>query len=338
MVIAEALHQEDRATCRVLLALLFSLGLSACVPGADAREGFVDAPDAVSLYFTSIGAGSDTVIVVHGAGAGLSYLAPDLERLARDRVLIFYDQRGFGRSALVDDPALLTIDHHVADLDAIREYFSLQRVSLLGHSWGGVVAAAFAASHPERVNRLLLLDPAVPAFDPYGYSVIQRIGALSERFGPEYVATADSIWMSIPTAADPVDACEQYLSIARPLYYFLTEEAAARSRGEFCAGSESAVRNAVLVSGLILGTLYGEGWDLRPRLAAVTAPVLVVSGLESLLRGEPAEAWVRELRNARLLEAAEAGHYIQVDRPDMFFAAAEELFRGEWPPASRSIP
>lgn len=92
----------------------------------------------------------------------MSYLAADLEPLAARRTLLFYDQRGAGRSTLVTDSTSLDAQRFAEDLEALRAHFGMPRLTLLGHSWGAGVAALYAARHPERVGRLLIVD-AIPA-------------------------------------------------------------------------------------------------------------------------------------------------------------------------------
>jgi hypothetical protein len=70
-----------------------------------------------------------------------------------------YDQRGGGRSVLVSDPNLLTADHHVRDLEALRQCLRLEQVSLQGISRGPRLAALYTAEHPAEVSRLLLVSP-----------------------------------------------------------------------------------------------------------------------------------------------------------------------------------
>src|SRR6266540_6817641 len=128
-------------------------------PARTAREGYVDADGGVRLFYRIVGTGRDTVVVLHGGpGFSMSYLAADIEPLAARHVLLFYDQRGTGRSTLVTDSASLDGQRFAEDLEAVRSQFGLQRLTLLVHSWGAGVAALYVAQHPERVGRLLIVD------------------------------------------------------------------------------------------------------------------------------------------------------------------------------------
>ena len=73
-----------------------------------------------------------------------------------------YDQRGSGRSEIVKDRARLTATHHVRDLESVRVNLGLPPFALIGESWGAGLAVLYAAAHPDRVERLLLIGPIPP--------------------------------------------------------------------------------------------------------------------------------------------------------------------------------
>lgn len=94
-----------------------------------------------------------------GPGAHHDYLLPQYDLLARGRELFYYDQRGGGQSPVPRDTPVGWREH-VADLDAIRAQLHLERLTLCGYSWGGLLAVLYLLEHPERVERLALVSPA----------------------------------------------------------------------------------------------------------------------------------------------------------------------------------
>lgn len=101
-------------------------------------------------------------MVLHGGpGAHHDYLLPQYDLLARGRELFYYDQRGGGQSPVPRDTPVGWREH-VADLDAIRVQLELERLTLCGYSWGGLLAVLYLLEHPERVERLALVSPASP--------------------------------------------------------------------------------------------------------------------------------------------------------------------------------
>jgi proline iminopeptidase len=113
----------------------------------------------VRLFARRVGAGP-TVVVLHGGpGAQHDYLLPQYDLLAQARSLFYYDQRGGGQSPVPRDTPVGWREH-VADLEALREHLALDRLTLCGYSWGGLLAVLYFLERPERVERLALVSPA----------------------------------------------------------------------------------------------------------------------------------------------------------------------------------
>lgn len=130
------------------------------------RESGFTRTTAVPLYWLRYGlVGAPILLVLHGGpGAHHDYLLPQMLELGDEYELVFYDQRGGGRSK-TDDRAPITWQTHVADLDAVVEELRIDPLSLVGYSWGGLLALLYSieasanrVSHPP--SRLVLIDPA----------------------------------------------------------------------------------------------------------------------------------------------------------------------------------
>src|SRR5215472_85841 len=114
----------------------------------------------VELYCREVGQGTPMIVLHGGPDFDSAYLLPELDRLSDKFHLIYYDQRGRGRSTDSVKPEDVTLESEMSDLDEVRQHFHLEKVVLLGHSWGTVLALEYALRHPERVSRLVLMDPA----------------------------------------------------------------------------------------------------------------------------------------------------------------------------------
>ena len=121
-----------------------------------------------SLYTREIGTGEPLIVLHGGPDFDHRYLLPDLDRLSDRYRLIYYDQRGRGLSADGVNPEDVTMGSEVEDLDAVRQHFQLESATLVGHSWGTVLALEYAIRHPERVSRLILMNPAPASAADYG--------------------------------------------------------------------------------------------------------------------------------------------------------------------------
>jgi proline iminopeptidase len=113
----------------------------------------------VELFVRRLGAGPPVVVLHGGPGADHAYLRPGFDALAQNRELLYYDQRGGGRSPVPRDVPVGWTEQ-VADLDALRETWGLDRLTIAGYSWGGLLALLYALDHPGRIDRLALVSPA----------------------------------------------------------------------------------------------------------------------------------------------------------------------------------
>ena len=113
----------------------------------------------VEIFVRRVGEGPPVVVLHGGPGADHEYLRPGFDALARGRQLIYYDQRGGGRSPVSRDVPVGWTEH-VADLEALRELWEIDRLTIAGYSWGGLLALLYALEHRDRVARLALVSPA----------------------------------------------------------------------------------------------------------------------------------------------------------------------------------
>jgi len=119
------------------------------------QEGYVDA-HGVLIYFKSIGIGPPLVVLHGGPGASHDYFLPALLPLARTHRLIFIDERGSGRSQRLQDTSLYTVENMVEDVEEVRLALHLGKISLLGHSCGGVLAEGYALKYQQNLSHLIL--------------------------------------------------------------------------------------------------------------------------------------------------------------------------------------
>jgi proline iminopeptidase len=131
------------------------LGASANSKVYALKDGYVDA-NGVLIYYAELGQGSPLVILHGGPGASHDYLLPWLLALARTNRVIFIDERGSGRSERLADLHQYTNENMVEDLEAVRSALDLGKISILGHSFGGVLALGYALKYQENLTHLVL--------------------------------------------------------------------------------------------------------------------------------------------------------------------------------------
>jgi proline iminopeptidase len=148
----------------LFLSLLFAFsstlhGLPTNAQSASAiyqqQEGYVEA-NGVLIYYVSFGTGSPLVVLHGGPGASHDYFLPYLLPLARTHRLIFIDERGSGHSQRLQNSSLYTVEENVEDIETVRVALHLGKISLLGHSCGGVLAQAYALKYQQNLSHLIL--------------------------------------------------------------------------------------------------------------------------------------------------------------------------------------
>lgn len=125
------------------------------LPVYPVQEGYVDSHGAL-IYYTVMGRGAPLMIVHGGPGASHSYFLPHLLPLMRTSRLIFIDERGSGKSARLEDAKQYTVANMVEDVEAVRQALGLGKISLMGHSFGGVLAQAYALKYQKNLSHLIL--------------------------------------------------------------------------------------------------------------------------------------------------------------------------------------
>ena len=166
----------SRARSRAVTLALLLLGSTALyVPGARVAFAAPAAPSGpgrtfstggVTIWYEVRGTASGQPLIMVNGGPGFDHtyvLCSDAwDVLARGRRVVFYDQRGNGRSSALKPTQSCTLADQVADLEALRSQLGAAQVDLLGHSWGGYLVMAYAARHPEHVAHLIIADSAAP--------------------------------------------------------------------------------------------------------------------------------------------------------------------------------
>jgi proline iminopeptidase len=312
-----------------LAALALLAAAPACRPQARTvsapAEGFLTGAAGAQIFYQVAGTGHDTVVVVHGGpGAGIDDVRPDVEPLMKSHVVIFYDQRGGGRSELPKDTTHLGPEYFTGDLEAVRTHFHLDRMALVAVSFGAIVVAEYARAHPDRIARMVFLAAVGPSRKEAArfYGRPPADTALGRRHY-ELLRT-----LMEGRAADPVAACREEEQLSREL---------ARAAGEFagkkgtaCNMPAPAVRYYYQYTARLGPEVYGN-WDYTRSLSHVSAPLLVINGERDTLSLSMRRAWVQALPNARLLIFPDAGSAVYAARPDAVFPAIDEFLSGRWP-------
>jgi proline iminopeptidase len=287
------------------------------------REGYLPVDNA-ELYYREIGRDQPLVILHGGPDFDHTYLLPEMDRLADAYRLIYYDQRGRGKSADGVQPADVSLRSEIADLEALREYFRLESVAVLGHSWGGLLAMEYAIRHPGRVSHMLLLNTGPASHDDYllfrderGRSAAADVAELKTR-------SSDPTYRE----GDPNAVAEYYrvhfrATLRHPEHL---ERMVGRMRASF---TPAGVLKARAIEGRLMGeTWHSNGFTLVPELMRLSIPTLVIHGDYDLIPIECAAHIAQAIPGARCVVLEECGHFAYLERPDAVRREIDAFFHG----------
>ncbi len=284
-----------------------------------ARAETLDVGDGVKIWYTIKGQGAaPPIVVVHGGpGMDSGSLSGDLGPLEARHRLLYYDQRGGGRSSLPADTKLLTIDRHVDDLEALRKHIGVDKVVLIGHSFGPAIIALYAIKYPAHVDRMVLLGPIPPRkgkfFEEFGAAMSARLTDAQQKRSEELRKQYE--------AGDVVAACREYWAINTvPRLAKSTQPSVVKS--DFCTAPPEAIRYGTAKTNPATFGSLGD-WDWTADLKRVTAPALIVHGEEDAIPMAMVAEWATALPHARLIKVPSAAHFPYVERPDVVFPEIE---------------
>jgi proline iminopeptidase len=294
------------------------------------EEGFVNAAG-ILIYYKALGAGEPLVVVHGGPGASHDYFLPYLLPLAKTNRLIFIDERGSGRSEKLEDPARYTVESMVEDVEAVRVALGLGKINLLGHSYGGVLAQAYAFKYQDNLSHLILcstfhstkqlndvFDTMMANMTPELRGRIEKIEQAGlfgkgkdfekNRYTAEYMTAAwgegyfPYLYGRRPDPNyDPVAAGNMSWELYREMW---------GSNGEF------------VVDGNLVSVEYAD------RLGSIHVPTLITVGDHDQIDPLVSREMQAKIPGSMLVILPESGHMTFVDQPAIFLKAVDEFVHG----------
>jgi proline iminopeptidase len=286
------------------------------------EEGFVDA-HGVMIYYSIIGKGEPLLIVHGGPGASHDYFLPYLLPLARTNRLIFIDERGSGQSEKLENAADYTVENMVEDVEAVRKELNLGKISLLGHSYGGVLALAYALKYQQNLSHLILCSTfhstsamnevfkkIEAKMDP---ALLKRIQGMEKeglfghgkdfernRYTQEYMVAAwgegyfPYLYQNHPDPNyDPVANGVTSWDLYREMW---------GSDGEF------------IIDGNLKSVEYGD------RLSTISVPTLITAGDNDECDPSLSREMNEKIKGSKIVIFPKSGHMTFVDQPSLFIS------------------
>lgn len=247
--------------------------------------------DGRRLSWRELGSGPPLICHPGGPGASSLYFG-DLPELARERTLVLLDPRGTGDSDRPEDPSAYELEDYAGDVEELRRHLGLDGVELLGHSHGGFVAIVWAGNHPERVAQLILASAAARFTDSIRARRQERIAG---HQGQPYFDDAIEALMDQQAGnyANDAELAALYERGGRLLAPPAEDITAIADMFRAAGVNADAMRH--------FNDTIAARMDLRPLLARIDAPTLVVAGELDAFGGPPANELALTLPNATLV-------------------------------------
>jgi proline iminopeptidase len=284
------------------------------------REGKIDVPGGSAWYgIAGDGPGVPLLTLHGGPGVGHDYLEP-LAALGDERPVVFYDQLGCGKSDIPADMSLYALPRFAEEVAAVRRALGLERVHLLGHSWGGFLAIEYMAGSPSGVVGLVLAStaPSTHAFESAARSLlpglpddvretIERCESEGTTDAPEYQA-ASMTFLTTHVMRAPQPWPEALLRT-------MANHAASPAYEHMWGPSEF---NAA-------GNL--KGWDREADIGQIGVPTLITCGRHDEATPATAEAMQREISGSELAIFDNSAHMAHLEEPDEFVRVLRDFLR-----------
>jgi proline iminopeptidase len=280
-------------------------------------EGFTTTTP-VPLYWAEYGdAAAPPVLLLHGGpGASHDYMLPQMLELAREHRLVLYDQRGGGRSRADDDRAAIGWQDQVADVARVVTELHVAPLSLVGYSWGGLLALLYAIeAHAGRVApapaRLALIDPA-PVNRAYRDEFEREFAR--RQASPEVGALRDELQQSGLRERDPEAYRHRAFEVSVAGYF--ADPRRARDLTPF------------RVTGRVQQSIWASlgDYDLLPDLQKLRLPSFVVHGRQDPIPLASSQAAARALATSCVV-LEDCGHVPYVEQPAGLFPPLQAFLK-----------
>lgn len=280
-------------------------------------EAMLAVPDGKIWYKKSGTGGGTPIILLHGGPGFNSYYLKPIEAIGNDRPVIRYDQLGGGKSGPMTDTSLFTIAHFVRELDSLRSSLGYDKVHLLGHSWGTILAYEYYRAHPDRVASMVLASACldIPAYEAHARSLVT---SLSDSAQKAIKDAETSKKFDAPSYQHAMDEFYGKYVFLRPVKADLDST---------FQGVNQAVYNYMQGPSefTITGTL--KKYDVTSQLGSIKVPVLYTAGDVDEVGPDVVQGFSKKTPHSRFELIPNSAHITTWDNPEVMVRVVREFLR-----------
>jgi len=301
-----------RSLAMVLIAMILTIAARPAL-AATPEIGKTFETGGVTIWYEVRGAGSETPLFIVNGGPGFDHAYTHLgdqvwSKFEKSRRVVFYDQRGNGRSSELKPGQSCTLADQIADLEALRKQIGIDRIDLLGHSYGGYLVMAYAARHPEHIRHLVIVDSAAPKLSDTKF--------LFDDIFPETIEKQNAF--NFADALGDKQATTESLALYYTMLFYSPEKRDAgvlvMKQSDFHKAVNESISNDL------------NRFDLNPELPKFKFPTLVITGRYDI-NVAPSVAWKihKAIPGSKFVVFERSGHFPYFEEPEAFGAALEDF-------------
>lgn len=280
------------------------------------EEGLGDVND-VDLYYKIMGEGEPVVILHGGPGFDHNHMLPFSE-LANDYKVIFYDQRATGNSTGNVDANSITVDNFIEDLEGLRKKLNLEKMNVIGHSWGAGLGMFYGIKYPANLKTLILhgASASLEYFNVY-FENIQK------RTSPADSLALKQVEQSQAFQNKEVEAVQKYYRIAiKPLFY----DQSLAARLDLTFGKNTA-KNQSAIAELLMKNL--GNYDIHDELSVIKCPILIIHGDSEPFPYEAPYKVHKHVPQSKFIILKNTGHFMFIESPYELFSIIRDFLRDD---------
>ncbi len=302
----------------VLCPFLCFAELSNATELENSNEVFVVTKDA-KLFCRTFGKGSPILVIHGGPGLTQNYLLPHMAKLAQNNQVIFYDQRACGRSLGEANAESINLKTYLEDIEAIRKHFGLKKMIVLGHSWGGFLGFQYAITHPEFVEKLILLNSGPISSDEYSLFAQEYFKKIAPFPKIEEIQKSQSF-----IDGDPATS-ERYYNLVFRTYCYNPEKANLLDLWM----TRKASINFGKVNEIFNKNLLQKPFNYHDQAKTLKVPTLIVIGDTDVIPISTSRSIHEGIKGSKFVIIKDCGHFPYVEQPEILFPMLFDFFKTE---------
>lgn len=296
----------------LFFASLF-LATSLLAQSPKVEDGYKDI-NGTKLYYKTIGQGEPIFIVHGGLGLEHSYFLPYFNELAKNHKLIFFDLRGHGKSDASMDSAHIQLSYFIEDIEEMRKAFGIEKLVLLGHSFGGLLVENYAAKYPEHLKGLILVSPSAHT----SRYTVDASKIIQERFTKEDMIDRETLMSSPEFIKADAKAYEKLWRITFRTSFF---DRSLVDSMRLSFPPDYKTRSTLLRKIFPDDVFYSSG----RKLATVLCPALIIYGEYDPMPKECYDDLHERILKSTLVAIPNSGNFPFIEAKEKFFAETEKF-------------